>query len=565
MSRFLYRLGRFAVRRRWQVLGVWLLALMVLGVGGSLLGGETANDFTIPGTETQRAADLLTKRFPAESGAMARVVVSVDQGRLTDPAVKTGIADLLAETRKQPHVVSVSPLVTPQMLGLAADSRVAFASVQYDQSTPKLGTAAAKRLQRGAEALRHTGVHVDFGGELQFSGQELGSTSEVIGLIVAVFVLLVAFGSVVAMGLPLVAALLGLGAGLSLVTIGSSFLTIPTVAPTLAAMIGLGVGIDYALFIVTRHREHLRQGMTVEESAGRAIATVGQAVLFAGITVVIAICGLQLVGIPLVAMMGYATAAVVLVSVAAALTLLPALLGFAGHAIDKLKIPFVKRARCDRPARLRIALVRPCRSPSQAVRGRQPAAARHVDGAVLLHPPRSDRCRQRSRSAPPRARHTTGCQRASARGSTARSRSRSISARPIPMPCCPDSSVASPPIATWRSRCRADHQRERRHRASSPCSPSLAAGRAYAGAGPPVAVRHRPGCGEDTGRAGGLRRGRDGGVHRHLRQDRFAPPRVHRRGAGAVLPAADGGVPIDPGAAQGRAAQPARHRRRRTA
>jgi RND superfamily putative drug exporter len=269
-------------------------------------------------------------------------VVSVDHGSLADPAVKAGVADLLAVTAKQPHVSTVSPLVTPQMLGLKANSRIGLSTVQYDSLSPGLGPEPAKLLQRAAGPLRQSGVHVDFGGEIQFHGQDVGGASEAIGLIVAVFVLLVAFGSVVAMGLPLIAALFGLGVGLSLVTVGSSFLTIPTVAPTLAAMIGLGVGIDYALIIVTRHREHLRQGMTVEESAGRAIATAGQAVLFAGSTVVIAICGLQLVGIPLVAMMGYATAAVVLLSVIAALTLLPALLGFAGHAIDKLKIPFVK-------------------------------------------------------------------------------------------------------------------------------------------------------------------------------------------------------------------------------
>jgi RND superfamily putative drug exporter len=344
MSRSLFRLGRFAVRRRWRVLGAWLLLLLTFGLLGSGLGGHSADDFTIPGTETQHALDLLTQRFPSESGATARIVVSVGHGTLADNAAKAGVARLLDNVARQPHVTSVSPLVTPQSLGRKADSQVGLAAVQYDGQSPDLGTAPAKRLDLAARPLRHSGVHVDFGGEIQFRGQDIGGMSEGVGLIVAVFVLLVAFGSVVAMGLPLLVALLGLGAGLSLVTVGSSFLTIPTVAPSLAAMIGLGVGIDYALFIVTRHREHLHRGMTVEESAGRAIATAGQAVLFAGTTVLIAICGLQFVGIPLVAMMGYATAGVVLVSVAAALTLLPALLGFAGHAIDRLKLPFVKAA-----------------------------------------------------------------------------------------------------------------------------------------------------------------------------------------------------------------------------
>jgi len=191
-------------------------------------------------------------------------------------------------------------------------------------------------------SLEAKGYQVEFGGEINIGKAEIGGSSEMVGLLVAVVVLLVAFGSVVAMGLPLATALIGLGTGLSLITIGSSFLNVPTVAPTLATMIGLGVGIDYALFIVTRHREHLHRGMTVEESIARAIATAGQAVIFAGITVVIAICGLQFVGIHSVAMMGYAIAINVAVAVIAAVTLLPALLAFAGRAIDKLKVPGVK-------------------------------------------------------------------------------------------------------------------------------------------------------------------------------------------------------------------------------
>ena len=148
MSSFLYRVGRFAVRRRWRVLGVWLLVLLSVGFLGSMLGGHTADDFTIPGTETQRAADLLTKRFPSETGATARIVVSVDHGSLADPAVKAGIADLLAVTAKQPHVATVSPLVTPQMLGLKANSRIGLSTVQYDSLSPGLGREPAKLLQR---------------------------------------------------------------------------------------------------------------------------------------------------------------------------------------------------------------------------------------------------------------------------------------------------------------------------------------------------------------------------------------------------------------------------------
>ena len=233
--------------------------------------------------------------------------------------------------------------VTPPGNGtVSKDGRIGFATVTYDENMADLGVEPGERLQELAGPLRADGVHVEYGGDIHFTEQEIGGASEMVGLIVAVFVLLIAFGSVVAMGLPLGTALIGLGAGLGLITIGESFVNMPTIAPTLATMIGLGVGIDYALFIVTRHREHLHQGHTVEDAAGRAIATAGQAVLFAGTTVVIAICGLQFVGIPMVSMMGYATAVVVAVSVVAAITLLPAFMGFAGHKIDSWRVPFVK-------------------------------------------------------------------------------------------------------------------------------------------------------------------------------------------------------------------------------
>ncbi|MCU1352276.1 MAG: hypothetical protein JWM05_1485, partial [Acidimicrobiales bacterium] len=344
MSRFLYRLGRAAVRRRKLVLAAWLVVLVGSGFLGSALGGKGVDDFTIPGTETQAAHDLLKERFPAQSGSTASIVFAVADGRVTDRAVAARITDVLAAAKKQPHVVSVTPVLTPKLFGRADDGRIGFATVRYDGNGHELGDGPGNALKQLVEPLRRTGVQVELGGEIRITKQEVGGTSEAVGLIVAVFVLLIAFGSVVAMGLPLGTALIGLGAGLSLVTVGESFLTIPTIAPTLATMVGLGVGIDYALFIVTRHREHLHHGMTVEESAGRAIATAGQAVVFAGTTVVIAICGLQFVGIPLVAAMGFATAAVVAVSVVAAVTLLPALMGLAVHTIDRLRLPGIKAA-----------------------------------------------------------------------------------------------------------------------------------------------------------------------------------------------------------------------------
>jgi RND superfamily putative drug exporter len=345
VSILLFRLGRFAVRRRRLVLGAWVLVFVVLGALGASLGGAAVDDFNVPGTESQRGRDVLEERLPAGSGASARVVLQAPRGTtLADPATAATVARYLRSIEGQPHVTDVGD-VTPS----PTEPRIGFAQVSYDADGGQLGLEPGKRLVASAEALRSKGFAVELGGEVQIEQQEIGGSSEAIGLGVAIIVLLVAFGSVVAMGLPLGTALVGLGTGLSLITIAEKFLSVPTIAPTLATMIGLGVGIDYALFIVTRHREHLHRGMTVEESGGRAIATAGQAVVFAGITVVIAICGLQFVGIHSVAMMGYAIAVTVAVSVVAAITLLPAFLGFAGHNIDKLKLPGVKSgATADR-------------------------------------------------------------------------------------------------------------------------------------------------------------------------------------------------------------------------
>ena len=339
MSNLLYRLGRFAVRRRWRVLGTWLLLLVVLGGLGRSLGGEPVDDFNVPGTESQAGRDLLEAGMPGE-GSRAQVVFRAPDGAsITGTDVGIELSRYLSAVAVQPGVTEVGPVIPSSL-----KPDIGFAFVTYGGSPGDVGVEPGERLVASAEGLRSQGFTVEFGGEIQYGDQEIGGSSEVIGLGVAIIVLLVAFGSVVAMGLPLATALIGLGTGLSIIAIGESFLNVPTVAPTLATMIGLGVGIDYALFIVTRHREHLHHGMTVEESAGRAIATAGQAVVFAGITVVIAICGLQFVGIPSVALMGYAIAVTVAVAVVAAITLLPALLGFSGRAIDKLRVPGVKVA-----------------------------------------------------------------------------------------------------------------------------------------------------------------------------------------------------------------------------
>jgi RND superfamily putative drug exporter len=338
----LYRLGRVTVRRRWLVLGVWVVVLVSVVVVGRALGGEGVNDFNVPGTESQEGRDLLAETLPRE-GARAQLVFRSPSGTtFADPGVAESVQVYLDEVAGQPRVSEVGPL-TPSPT--VAD--IGFAFVTYDGDPGELGPEAGERLAESGDELRQQGFGVESGGEIQIGNEEIGGKSELIGLAVAVVVLLLAFGSVVAMGLPLATALIGLGTGMALITILEAFISVPTDAPVLATMIGLGVGIDYALFIVTRHREHLHRGMTVEESAARATATAGQAVVFAGITVVIAILGLVFVGIGSVAVMGYAVAVNVTVAVVAAITLLPALLGLVGHGIDRLRVPGVRLAVAD--------------------------------------------------------------------------------------------------------------------------------------------------------------------------------------------------------------------------
>jgi RND superfamily putative drug exporter len=336
MSKILYRLGHWSVRRRRWVLGAWLALLIGASVLAGALGGTTSDAFTIPGTESQRAMDLLEERFPEQSGSSARLVfASEDDTPLTDAELRAGIEATLAEAAAAPEVVSVTdPFETGTV---SAEGLIAFADVGYATPANEVSLEAAEALDEVAGPAEAAGVRMEIGGEVG-PEEELGHTSELIGLAVAVVVLLLSFGSLVAMGLPIVTALIGVGIGIGGIGITSALTDLSSTAPILATMIGLAVGIDYALFIVTRHRQNLAEGHEVEESAARANATAGGAVVFAGLTVVIALAGLTVIGIPFLTVMGLAAAATVLIAVAIAVTLLPALLGFAGSNIDRWRI-----------------------------------------------------------------------------------------------------------------------------------------------------------------------------------------------------------------------------------
>jgi RND superfamily putative drug exporter len=350
MSTYLYRLGRFAVRRRWFVLGAWVLAVVALTIAGKALGGELKDQFNVPGVESQQATNLLKATFPAQAGGTAQVVFHTPGGTVNDAHNRVAIDATLAQMATVPHVVSVS---SPYKAAaqVSKDGTIAVANVAFDESPLDMGKQPYKDLKASVSAATGAGVQVEFGGEVaQFGERSSSPGSEGLGLLAAIVILIIAFGSVIAMGLSIGTALFGLATGISTVTLVSAFVTIPTVAETIAVMVGLGVGIDYALFIVTRHRAGLSRGLTVGDAAGRALATAGQAVLIAGTTVVIAICGLAVAGVPLVTWMGFGAAMVVAVTVAAALTLLPALMGFAGHNVDRFGIPGFK-ARVEVGAR----------------------------------------------------------------------------------------------------------------------------------------------------------------------------------------------------------------------
>ena len=344
MSRLLDRLGRTAARHHWWFIGAWLFAAVGAVFLAASLDGQTNDSFRIPGAQSQVAFDLLDARFPSQSGATATVVFHAPDG-INDPSVQPAIESSIAALGKIPHVTSVSDPYGP--LGSLIVSKhgddagkTAVVTVQYDTQAQNLSLDAYDQLRAATAPAAKAGVRLAYGGAVvDYANRPPEGNAEFIGLLAAVVILLFAFGSVVAMGMPIITALFGLGVGIALIHIAAALTTIGTLAPTLATMIGLGVGIDYSLFIVTRHRENLADGMTIEDAAARSVSTAGQAVLFAGCTVVIAICGLAISGIPYVAKLGYMAALVVAVMMAAAISLLPAILGLVGHSIDRWKVP----------------------------------------------------------------------------------------------------------------------------------------------------------------------------------------------------------------------------------
>lgn len=325
MTRLLYRAGLATATHPWRTIAAWLAILIAALAVATAAGGTPHDDYNMPGTPAQRGTDLLRDRFPAMAGADARVVVHDPNGDRLDPAVLAAVA---ADLRR---VADAGMVGQPR---LSDDGDTAILTVQYTKPVTDLGGAAAvDKLRTATEPATDAGLRVELGGQVPENLNAPEGTAELIGLGAALLILLVAFGSVVAAGLPLVVALLGLGTGLAGVFTLAAATDVSTSAPTVASMVGLGVGIDYALLLITRHLEQLRRGMAVAEAAARATATAGQSILFAGATVLLSLLGLSFSGLAVYRSFGYATGLVVAVAVLAAVTLVPALCGLAGRRV----------------------------------------------------------------------------------------------------------------------------------------------------------------------------------------------------------------------------------------
>jgi RND superfamily putative drug exporter len=334
VATFLYKLGRLAFRRRHFVALLWVALLTLAGVGAATAPSAGSTSFSVPGTEAQKAFDLLEERFPGMSvgGGTARVVFKAPEGeKMTDAANKATVEETVKELGTGSEVASVTDPY--QTRAVSQDGTVAYLQVSYDVPGIELKESSREALEEAVQHARDDGLTVDAGGDALQAPTEAG-VGEIIGIAIAAVVLVITLGSLVAAGLPLLTAIIGVGIGVATITALASALDLGSTTSTLAAMLGLAVGIDYALFVVSRYRAELADGRDREEAVGRATGTAGSAVVFAGLTVVIALAGLSVVGVPLLTKMGVAAAGTVVIAVLIALTMIPALLGYAGGKVQ---------------------------------------------------------------------------------------------------------------------------------------------------------------------------------------------------------------------------------------
>ncbi|MBT0770743.1 MMPL family transporter [Kineosporia sp. J2-2] len=332
MAWHLFRLGRWSFVHRRTVAGIWLLLLVLAGAGTATLAGQTDDNFTLPGLESTDAFALIEERSPSASpdGATANIVFEAAEGKTLADS-QDEITAALAQV-KTDDVASVSD---PFTSGTISESgRVGYATVSYAVTAADLSDADKDALESVKSAAEDAGVTTAVGGDALDDVPAAGS-AEAIGIVVALVVLAITFGSLVAAGMPLITAIIGVGIGYAGISTLTGFVDLSSVTPALGSMLGLAVGIDYALFIMSRYQHEVRSGRSLEEAAGAAVGTAGSAVIFAGLTVIIALAGLSITGITFLTQMGVAAAAMVAIAVLIALTLLPAILGFAGPRITR--------------------------------------------------------------------------------------------------------------------------------------------------------------------------------------------------------------------------------------
>jgi putative drug exporter of the RND superfamily len=352
MTAVLYGVARFCVRRRFWVLAVWLLVTVALVAFSQRLGDNTSDNLKLPGTDSQRATDALNRSFPAQANGSSPIVLHVSNGKLTDSKYAGAVNQAAADVAKAPDVASViNPLTSQGASALSKDQATGYLAVTTSVNPGGISVDDAQTIiDAASKPAQAAGIEVQTGGQL---GQKVSKpsteSSELIGILAAMVILTFTFGTVVSMLLPILSAILALATTLAIVRLLSHVMTVSTVAPTLATMIGLGVGIDYALFIVTRHFRGLNDGLELRESIARATATSGGAVVFAGGTVTIALVSLAVADIPLVTTMGLMAAIAVVVAVSAALTLLPAMLALVGPRVNSLRVRGRDRDRDPRP------------------------------------------------------------------------------------------------------------------------------------------------------------------------------------------------------------------------
>ncbi|QHW33619.1 MMPL family transporter [Paenibacillus rhizovicinus] len=332
MAKYLYRLGLWSARRARFIIGLWTVILVAAICLGTIFAGPVSESLSIPGTDSQKALDLLSKEFPQANGGDVRLIFAMPEGKqLTDQTTQQAVAKMLDEAAKDKAIISI---VSPYESGaLSADKRIGYADITYQAAAEEVSAASKTHLLQSLALTRDVGIQTEVGGSVDVIEQSGAGASEVVGILIAFLILVVTFRSVRVAGLPIISALVGVGIGVMGVNYGANFFDINSDGTILALMLGLAVGIDYSLFIISRHRQQLESGMEIKASIALATATAGSAVIFAGLTVMIALASFTVVNIPYFSVMGLAASFTVFISVLIAITLIPAILSLAGNRV----------------------------------------------------------------------------------------------------------------------------------------------------------------------------------------------------------------------------------------